>query len=298
MGQITPDIGQNRQIANPVDKNLLGSVRPIFYRRTKQGEQSPSENSPVTAGSIVAQVDYFRETRDSGHACWRVQLVGQMASGHRDLRFHHARLPRADRRGRMRIAHKVAILATTAGVGLFPMAAPAFADESMTMSSEVAVTDPTPEVAAVASMQMTPRSASLVTKTWKFAFVSKATLDRTGVQPSLYRGKYYRPSLERVRQCIVSRESSGHYFSVSHSGTYRGAYQMSPALARGATWMMFPEFKKILGEKAAEVAMLRLRTTSMHKWTRFWQDAAFSTVYNWEHANSGASHWRATNRGC
>ena len=198
----------------------------------------------------------------------------------------------------MRIAHKVAILAATAGVGLFPMAAPAFAEESLTTATEVASVTPTVDVVARTASEMTPRSASLVTKTWKFAFVSKATLDRTGVQPSLYRGKYYRPSLERVRQCIVRRESSGHYFSVSHSGTYRGAYQMSPALARGATWMMFPEFKKILGEKAAEVAMLRLRTTSIHKWTRFWQDAAFSTVYNWEHANSGASHWRATNRGC
>lgn len=221
-----------------------------------------------------------------------------MARGHRDLRFHHARISRADRRGRMRIAHKVAVLAATAGVGLFPMAAPAFAEESLTTTTEIAGMGQTTDVVARTAVEMTPRSASLVTKTWKFAFVSKATLDRTGVQPSLYRGKFYRAKLERVRQCIVRRESSGHYFSVSHSGTYRGAYQMSPALARGATWMMFPEFKSVLGEKAAEVAMLRLRTTPMHKWTRFWQDAAFSTVYNWEHANSGASHWRATNRGC
>ena len=212
-----------------------------------------------------------------------------MAHGRKDLRFLHARRSRAERRGRMRVAHKVAILVATVGVGLFPMAAPAFAEDSISASAETVVNTPA---------ELTSRTASLTTKTWKFAFVSKATLDRTGVQPSLYRGKYYRPSLERIRRCIVSRESSGHYFSVSHSGTYRGAYQMSPQLARGATWMMFPEFKNIMGEKAAEVAMLRLRNTSIHKWTRFWQDAAFSTVYNWEHPNSGASHWRATNRGC
>jgi hypothetical protein len=198
----------------------------------------------------------------------------------------------------MRIAHKVAVVVAAVGVGLFPMAAPALAEESTGAATEVVPNSVADESAAAQPVKMTPRSASMVTKTWKFAFVSKATLDRSGVQPSLYRGKYYRPSLERIRRCIVRRESSGHYFSVSRSGTYRGAYQMSPALARGATWMMFPEFKSILGEKAAEVAMLRLRTTPMHKWTRFWQDAAFSTVYNWEHPNSGASHWRATNRGC
>jgi hypothetical protein len=178
------------------------------------------------------------------------------------------------------------------------MAAPALAEESTGITADVASYVPADESTGDQPIVMTPRSASLVTKTWKFAFVSKATLDRTGVQPSLYRGKYYRSSLERIRRCIVRRESSGHYFSVSHSGTYRGAYQMSPALARGATWMMVPEFKSILGVKATEVAMLRLRTTPMHKWTRFWQDAAFSTVYNWDHPNSGASHWRATNRGC
>lgn len=189
----------------------------------------------------------------------------------------------------MRIAHKVAIMATVMGVGLLPMAAPALAEE---------VTSVPVSQAAVTSVVLSARTAVLTTKTWKFAFVSAATLDRSGVEPSLYRGKFYRPSLEHIRRCIVHRESSGHYFSISHSGTYRGAYQMSPALARGVTWMMFPEFQKILGEKAAEVAMLRLRNHPMHKWTRFWQDAAFSTVYNWEHPNSGASHWRATNRGC
>ena len=218
-----------------------------------------------------------------------MQLTRQTVDARYDLGFDRA-LPRsADQRGRMRFAHKVAVIATIMGFGLLPMAAPALASEATAAIVSEAV---------ASSAALKARSAALTTKTWKFAFVSPATLDRSGVQPSLYRGKFYRPSLERIRRCIVSRESSGHYFSVSHSGKYRGAYQMSPALARGVTWMMFPEFQKILGEKAAEVAMLRLRNTPIHKWTRFWQDAAFSTVYNWEHPNSGASHWRATNRGC
>lgn len=218
-----------------------------------------------------------------------MQLTRQTVDARYDLGFDRA-LPRsADQRGRMRFAHKVAVIATIMGFGLLPMAAPALASEATAAIVSEAM---------ASSAALKARSAALTTKTWKFAFVSPATLDRSGVQPSLYRGKFYRPSLERIRRCIVSRESSGHYFSVSHSGKYRGAYQMSPALARGVTWMMFPEFQKILGEKAAEVAMLRLRNTPIHKWTRFWQDAAFSTVYNWEHPNSGASHWRATNRGC
>ena len=135
----------------------------------------------------------------------------------------------------MRIAHKVAVVVAAVGVGLFPMAAPALAEESTGAATEVVTNSLAEDSAEGQPVEMTPRSASMVTKTWKFAFISKATLDRTGVQPSLYRGKYYRPSLERIRRCIVRRESSGHYFSVSHSGTYRGAYQMSPALARGAT---------------------------------------------------------------
>lgn len=218
-----------------------------------------------------------------------MQLTRQTVDARYDLGFDRA-LPRgANQRGRMRFAHKVAVIATIMGFGLLPMAAPALATEATVVTVSEAV---------ASSAALKARSAALTAKTWKFAFVSPVTLDRSGVQPSLYRGKFYRPSLERIRRCIVSRESSGHYFSVSHSGKYRGAYQMSPALARGVTWMMFPEFQKILGEKAAEVAMLRLRNTPIHKWTRFWQDAAFSTVYNWEHPNSGASHWRATNRGC
>ncbi|CAB4907323.1 MAG: hypothetical protein F2923_06880 [Actinobacteria bacterium] len=230
-----------------------------------------------------------RAIRGGGQVCWRVQLTRQTVNACDDLGFDRAPARGADQRGRMRIAHKVAIIATIMGFGLLPMAAPALAAEATAVTVSETVT---------ASVALQARTAALVTKTWKFAFVSPATLDRSGVEPSLYRGKFYRPSLEHIRRCIVSRESSGHYFSVSHSGKYRGAYQMSPGLARGATWMMFPEFQKILGEKAAEVAMLRLRTTPIHQWTRFWQDAAFSTVYNWEHANSGASHWRATNRGC
>lgn len=119
---------------------------------------------------------------------------------------------------------------------------------------------------------------------------STRTRDLDGVEPSMYRGKFYRASLEDKRECIVRRESNGHYFSISRSG-YRGAYQMSDALARGATWMMLDEHRTLLGDQAARELMARLRQVPANRWPRYWQDAAFSTVHNWEYAGSGASHW-------
>lgn len=123
-----------------------------------------------------------------------------------------------------------------------------------------------------------------------FTTKSDETLDLDGIEASLYRGKFYRAQLEDKRRCIVKRESNGHYFSISHNG-YRGAYQMSAALARGVTWMMLPEHRQILGDEVARDLMADLRETPANRWPRYWQDAAFSTIHNWEHTGSGASHW-------
>lgn len=120
---------------------------------------------------------------------------------------------------------------------------------------------------------------------------SKATRDMRGVQRSLYHGKYYTKSSEAKRLCIVRRESEGHYDVVSRSGTYRGAYQVSAALARGATWMMLKEHKKLMGEANAKRVLAKLRATPMNRWPRYWQDAAFHTIINWDGGLSGASHW-------
>ena len=66
---------------------------------------------------------------------------------------------------------------------------------------------------------------------------------------------------------------------------------MSNALADGATHMMLKEHKKILGQTTARSLMKQLRATPPNAWPRYWQDAAFSTVYNWESPGSGARHW-------
>lgn len=125
----------------------------------------------------------------------------------------------------------------------------------------------------------------------RFAMTSEQTQDMSGVEPSLYRGTFYRSSVEAKRRCIVRRESNGHYFSVSRNG-YRGAYQLSAALARGVTWMMLPEHRELLGDEVARQVLADLRRIPANRWPRYWQDAAFSTIHNWEHTGSGASHWR------
>ena len=121
---------------------------------------------------------------------------------------------------------------------------------------------------------------------------SPDTLDMRGIEPSLYRGEFFDPASEQVRQCIVKRESEGQYDVRGGGGNnYYGAYQMSDALGDGATHMMLKEHKSILGEKRAKDLMAELRNTPVNQWPRYWQDAAFSTVYNWEYSGSGASHW-------
>lgn len=124
-----------------------------------------------------------------------------------------------------------------------------------------------------------------------FTTKSKATRDMRGVEKSLYRGKYYNKTAETKRLCIVKRESEGHYDVVNPSGAYRGAYQVSASLARGATWMMLKEHKKLMGTKAAKKVLSNLRGKPMNQWPRYWQDAAFHTIINYKGTLSGASHW-------
>lgn len=119
-----------------------------------------------------------------------------------------------------------------------------------------------------------------------------------GIEPSRYTGAFFRPELEERRRCIVKRESEGRYDVVSSGGGYFGAYQMSPELGRGATWMMLPEHKELLGEDRAKALLADLRERPVHEWPRYWQDAAFSTVHNWEGTGSGASHWRGGRWSC
>ncbi len=124
-----------------------------------------------------------------------------------------------------------------------------------------------------------------------FTLNSVDTKDMRGVEPSLYRGKFFNSTAEEKRLCIVKRESEGEYDVINPTGSYFGAYQVSRPLARGVTFMMLPEHKKLMGTAKAKDVLSKLRGKPMNTWPRYWQDAAFHTIINWEGTLSGASHW-------
>jgi len=149
-------------------------------------------------------------------------------------------------------------------------------------------------VAAISAARMAKTAtakAAVFSGYTQFTTQSAVTKDMRGVQPSLYRGKFYRPAVESRRLCIVERESEGHYDVVNPTGSYRGAYQVSSTLARGATWMMLKEHKALMGSANATRVLSQLRQTPINKWPRYWQDALFSTVANWDRTGSGIRHW-------
>jgi hypothetical protein len=124
------------------------------------------------------------------------------------------------------------------------------------------------------------------------AFGSRKSNDRMGYEPSLYQGKWHMPKREKLRKCI-SKAESGHNYRAGRGGFYRGAYQFSPALSRGVTWMMQPEVKKEMG-KDGVLLIKKLRDKPMNKWNRYWQDRAFWTIWA---KGTGKKHW-PTRKSC
>lgn len=114
---------------------------------------------------------------------------------------------------------------------------------------------------------------------------------QSGAQASAYKGKFYRPFQEKIRKCILRRESNYHYFSTNRKSGYFGGYQMTKELMHGAAWMFMPELRKEVGKERATKIRQILQATPGHKWNRYWQDRAFYTVFNWECTGSGAKHW-------
>ena len=121
---------------------------------------------------------------------------------------------------------------------------------------------------------------------------SRLAADLMGFMPSLYQGKWFKPGHESVRRCIMMRESNANYRATS--GTYHGAYQMSAALARGATWMMQKEVRREMGEEGVKIVQA-LRSTTPNTWNRYWQDRAFWTIWR---DGAGSGHWRGGAHSC
>lgn len=184
-------------------------------------------------------------------------------------------------------AAAASLAAAASRVATTPVVAPAttWRDGSPVASVTTAAARPTRAAAQRAAIAVKQARYT------SFTLRSSATKDLRGVEASLYKGKYYRASVETKRRCIVRRESSGVYNVVNPSGSYFGAYQVSRSLARGATWMMLKEHKALMGAKEAKTVLAKLRATPMNRWPRYWQDAAFSTVANWKRTGSGLQHW-------
>ena len=126
------------------------------------------------------------------------------------------------------------------------------------------------------------------------ALGSEQSQDMKGFRPSLYQGKWFMPNREDIRRCIMNREADHDYRAVSAGGLYRGAYQMSRALAIGATHMMMAEVRREMGEPGVEMVK-RLRDLPTQQWNRYWQDRAFWTIWR---DGRGKHHWRGGAWGC
>lgn len=120
---------------------------------------------------------------------------------------------------------------------------------------------------------------------------SGAAMDKQGFEPSLYQGKWYHKKWERTRKCIMKRESRFNYKAANKVSSARGAYQFLDNSWRvPLTHMLMDEHR----DRKKEVKALRKKP--IHKWNRYWQDAAFYTV--WRHGK-GAKHWYYKGRlGC
>lgn len=114
------------------------------------------------------------------------------------------------------------------------------------------------------------------------------TTSLRGVYPSAYVGRYYLSRYETKRKCIVKRESHGYY---TVGGSYLGAYQFGPVWRNGLVSMMSGELKKEVGSTLAASIGAKLKAKPINKWSRYWQDRAFWTVFNYKGPATGARNW-------
>jgi len=113
---------------------------------------------------------------------------------------------------------------------------------------------------------------------------------RIGYTESFYQGKWYSKTIEPVRKCIMYRESRFNYNAANKTSSARGAYQFLDRSWRvSLTHMLMPEHK----DRKKEVK--ELRNKPIHEWSRYWQDAAFFTVWRF---GEGRKHWNLQGNQC
>ena len=153
--------------------------------------------------------------------------------------------------------------------------------------------DPAPDAVDAEARAKAAVQAQRV-REWGYARGFGAARDTKGAMLSLYRGKWFVKKADHRRRCILKRESRADYKAVSVGGKYRGAYQMSRPLMRGAAWMMMKEVRAEMGPQGVAIvkSLFKLKT---HLWNRYWQDRAFWTIWA---KGEGRSHWRSNVYNC
>jgi hypothetical protein len=116
-------------------------------------------------------------------------------------------------------------------------------------------------------------------------WTSPEARDMVGYRLSTYTGEHYDKRFEQYRLCVVQRESGGRYGE--SSGAHIGAYQFSYSLSGQALRAMRSEIQDVYGAPGL-AALDRLDGKPMYTWNRFWQDAAFWTIFD---GGRGWSHW-------
>lgn len=112
---------------------------------------------------------------------------------------------------------------------------------------------------------------------------------RIGYATSQYKGKWYASKWEGIRKCIMYHESRFNYSSRSKVSSAQGAYQfLEKNWRHSLVWMM-------LDEQGNRQEIKQLRHKPISKWSRYYQDRAFFTV--WRHG-AGAKHWSLQEARC
>lgn len=187
--------------------------------------------------------------------------------------------------------------------GLFVVSSGA-ASESRGPAQE-AVVDVTPATSesSVSAIPIEKRSGLIIISKEFARAYSPEAYDLKGIEPSLYRGKFFKKNDEDFRKCVIQRESRGRYNITGGGnldsdpwGDYSGAYQLHPDLAHGVVFMMAKESKKTEDGLLSDIR--DLHDIKPKQWSRYFQDRAFYTILNWEGSRSGQRHWYLSGSSC
>ena len=109
------------------------------------------------------------------------------------------------------------------------------------------------------------------------AVVLVVRADAAEMNKSKYRGKWFDPALADCREAIMRRESRFNYQAANPVSSARGAYQfLDNNWRESLVHMLRPEIKRDYPHRRDTLESLTEK--SIHKWPRFYQDAAFYTV--------------------